>query len=833
MRRRAPPVNRGIGSAIHALWTSAPLLSPLYAVRIRMPSTIERPLPQRPRLQRGRVRHPARVRLWHSFLRLTTVVVLAGLTGGGWYLAKKGFSRNWRDLVVEELHKRGVEASVRRLTLDPFRGLIARDVRIYDYRRREKTLAMVSEISLDINYAALFHHQPFLNALDIRNGELTIPLPATPGHVSNAELKRFRAHVYFPPERIEVRQAEGIFCGIRISASGQLIKRESYRPSETDSAEAAAARLRLLQTLVTTLQRFRYPAGPPELQVKFSGDLSQLDDAHVEATLRGNRIVHEEYVAQNVYLAGEWKEHALSLPRMEWSDHSGRVAATATWNEEDRRADFKLRSSADLKPLLAGFGFDELLQGISFQSPPQIEASGFANVGGETREIKVTGRVALDRFAFRDVPFENFSCDFAWDGARTMLRDIRLRQRSGELAADLLDAPNDFRLNLESSIPPSSLSALLPENLRPFLESWEWQRPPAIHLTLRGASRDPGTWRGEGNFTLGRSRFRGVWMNNASASFRFGDGAIRLENFRVNRDEGSGSGSFVYDDRKHELRLTNVVSTLKPSEAIMWVEPRFWEHVVPYRFHRPPHVTVNGVVQFAGGKQTHLELNVDAPSGMDYTFIDKVLPLDKVSGQLLFTDDRLQILNLKGTLFSGSITGGADISLARNDHHYSARVAVERIDFPSVTDLYFKYKTSQGALSGKFDFGGANAEKQALRGTGFVRVTNGNVFAIPVFGPLSELLSKMFSGAGYSIAHEADAPFTIKDGVIHTDNLTVQGRLFAMLVHGDLNFLKNSLDFDIRISAGGPGAVLTPLYKLFEYHGEGTLSKPVWKPKRF
>ena len=174
---------------------------------------------------------PARERLALTVLRLAIIVILGGLAAGGWYLAKKGFSRNWRNKVVEELHKRGVEASVRRLTLDPFRGLIARDVRIYDYKKRERTLAVVSEISLDINYAALFHHQPFLNALDIRNGDLTIPLPPVEGQVSKAELKSFRAHVYFPPERIEVSQAEGLFCGVRISASGQLIKRETYQQS--------------------------------------------------------------------------------------------------------------------------------------------------------------------------------------------------------------------------------------------------------------------------------------------------------------------------------------------------------------------------------------------------------------------------------------------------------------------------------------------------------------------------------------------------------------------------------------------------------------------------
>jgi hypothetical protein len=297
-------------------------------VGINMPSTLL-PEPPRPRLHRGRVRHPVRVRLAFIFFRLTIALILGGFAVGGWYLAKKGFSRNWRNKVAEELHKRGVEASVRRLTLDPFRGLIARDVRVYDYKKRERTLAVVSEISLDINYAALFHHQPFLNALDIRNGNLTIPLPSVEGQVAKAELKSFRAHVYFPPERIEVSQAEGLFCGVRISASGQLIKRETYQQSQ-DSAEEAARRLRLLQTLVSMLQRFRYPGAPPELQVKFSGDLSQLEDAHVEASLRGSRIVRDDYEARDFYLAAEWKEHTCTIPRLEWSDAAGRFAGTAT-----------------------------------------------------------------------------------------------------------------------------------------------------------------------------------------------------------------------------------------------------------------------------------------------------------------------------------------------------------------------------------------------------------------------------------------------------------------------------------------------------------------------
>src|SRR3954449_731207 len=98
-------------------------------------------------------------------VRFLVVLAFGAIAGGGWYLASKGFGRKWRGMVVEELHKRGVEASVRRLTLDPFRGLIAQDVRIYDFKNRENILAVISEVALDINYVALLHHQPFLNAL--------------------------------------------------------------------------------------------------------------------------------------------------------------------------------------------------------------------------------------------------------------------------------------------------------------------------------------------------------------------------------------------------------------------------------------------------------------------------------------------------------------------------------------------------------------------------------------------------------------------------------------------------------------------------------------------
>jgi hypothetical protein len=276
-----------------------------------------------------------------------------------------------------------------------------------------------------------------------------------------------------------------------------------------------------------------------------------------------------------------------------------------------------------------------------------------------------------------------------------------------------------------------------------------------------------------------------------------------------------------------------VKSTLRPTDAIIWIEPKLFKQVAPYKFHQIPNVTANGVVQFHSGTADHLEIVVDAPTGMDYVFLGKTLPVEKCGARLLFTNDRLQIFDLAGTLFGGSVRGAADISLAKGDPHYHSNIALDGVDFPTVTDLYFKYKSAHGRLAGSFDWSGFSDNARAINGVGKVRVSEGNVFAIPVFGPLSTILGTIFPGTGYSVAHEATADFTIRDGVIHTDNFKVSGKMFGMIGHGDVRFIDDQLDFDLRINAGGAGFVLTPVYKLFEYKGEGSISKPDWHPKHF
>jgi hypothetical protein len=766
-------------------------------------------------------------------MRLAVLAAIFGIIGGGYYLAKRGFGREWRSRVVEELHKRGVEAYIGRLTLDPFRGLVARNVRIFDYKNRENTLALISEVSLDINYAALIHRQPFLNAVDVRDAQITFPLRTADGKTDKAQLTDFRAHVYFPPEQIYVSQAEGILCGIRISATGQLIKRENYQPSPSISPEEWQRRLLIAQRALNELQKIRFPAAVPSLQIKFSGDIAEIEKARVEATLHGDRLQRGSYEMRDLSAAAEWNNRHLNIAHCEWSDRKGSFAGRADWNWETNTANFEARSSLNLKAFLDAFGLGEPLTGTEFHSPPLVEISGSVTFGPNQFRPKIIGHAALGQFTYKKAPFSDLTADFSWDGERTLVRDLRVRHQTGQLRADLFDAPSDFRLNIESTISPDAVRPLVSVGLNEFLQEWQWQRSPAIRLEIRGTDRNAENWHGQGTVALGRSRFRGTWMNSANTRIHFANGALSCEDLHVARDEGTGTGSFTYDFKKNEVRISNIKSSLNPAEAIFWIDPKVSKTVAPYKFRRPPNVSADGVYQFRGGKNTRLEIKVDGANGMDYVFLGKTLEFDRVSGRLLFTNDRLQITDIRGALLAGALRGNADISLARNDPRYRAGLSVSQINFPLLTDLYYNYKTAQGVLKGTYNFTGLGTDWRTMRGDGKVEVSNGDVFAIPIFGPLSGILNKILPGSGYSIARTGTADFKVENGIIHTDDFEAAGALFSMLGHGDIHFLDDKLDFSLRLDMKGPGVLLTPMYKLFEYAGTGSLKKPDWHPKVF
>src|ERR1700739_520067 len=97
----------------------------------------------------------------------------------------------------------------------------------------------------------------------------------------------------------------------------------------------------------------------------------------------------------------------------------------------------------------------------------------------------------------------------------------------------MFEAPGKFRLNIDGPVAPGELRPFVLPETQQFLNEWECTRPPVIGLAILGTDRHTESWQGNGSISLERTRFRGQWMNSASAKVHFAQGAVTCEDFRI------------------------------------------------------------------------------------------------------------------------------------------------------------------------------------------------------------------------------------------------------------------------------------------------------------
>ncbi|MEO8792097.1 MAG: AsmA-like C-terminal region-containing protein [Chthoniobacteraceae bacterium] len=772
------------------------------------------------------------------FLQITFLLLLLAAGIGGRYLYNRGLTKSWREWVVEEVRKHGVEVSFARLTVRPFRGLVAKDVKIYESPARKRVIAHMNEMVIEANYANAAKHRPFLDALTLVDTSLQIPLDPQNPFGPSVRVDRLNARILFPPEQIQVTRFDAVVFGIRVRASGSLL----VPPDVSFARDKTGANTGLAETIAREFGALKFDGPAPELTVHFSGDLGHRGDLSVEAQFTGEKIRRGRYTLASLALSAIWQNDVLLLQRLDAADAKGRLQASGSFEPKARTAEVRLRSSLDLPALLRALNVTAL-DDFAFPSPPKLDLTARAEFDAEHKappKLQALGHAGVGSFSYGGVRFESLSADVSWEGRRWAVRDFALLQENGgELTGNAqqdYDASGrgDFRLGLTSNLSPQAVAPLLKPETRAKIAQLKFHEAPRITLSARGTAPGLDTLSVSGGLKLGRTTYRGVEARSAETTFRYSGRVLSLDSFEVHRAEGSGKGHLAIDFRTGLYYLKDVKASVFPAEVALWIDQDLVHDVKPYRFgKRPPNLQLDGTIDPAkGGTHTRLTVIADAPGGMDYTFCKKDLHFGEIKGHLFFTDERLKLTDVRGELFGGTLTADGDVSIVKARPGEAATVKLAGVDFAKLSKLYFGFDDSKGKLDGTCTFTGKGDEALSIRGEGEVSVTEGNVFAIPFLGPLSDILNKIVPGMGYSRAHKATATFTMGDGILSNKDLVIAGNGFSMYGGGRIWMVEDKIDYDIRINARGlPGVLLFPVSKLLEYRANSRFTKPDWRPK--
>jgi hypothetical protein len=588
------------------------------------------------------------IRPFQFFKWLTLLSFIVLLSWVAYYYYHQGFGTHWRAMLAKEFHVFGLEIRVRRLTLDPFRGLVAKDLEIYDNDRRQTILAQISDVSLDINYANLLQQEPALNAVDLHDAKISIPIdPATP-QAGRIRLTGLQSRIYFFPGRIEVRQAFGVIFGIHLRASGTLVNPAAFTGSESHNRPDDKPQPDFLRLLIKEIELLRFSGEPPQLDLTFQVDLANPASLRLQGGhLFAGSLARQSYQLQNLDCEFSLENQILEVRKLFMRDARGELFATGNWNLATGEKKFQLRSGLDPAKLLANDPRFPWAREFIFEEPPEIELSGVAR---PDEHLQVLGKLSFDQFSVREVKFQGMKAEFSKSGDSWMIMNAQLTHRSGTLSADILNCPGNFRMRISSALNPTELLPLCPLRIQRILTDWEFLTSPVIQATLAGTIPEFSKLSGSGQVWLGKTKFRGALLNSASANCELRNDVVQCDEVRVIRDEGVGTGKLACDFGQDRLTIEELEANLSPSVVGAWIDPAIGRILQPFHFTISPSVQLKGTIQLRNGAADDLRIRLEAKKPFTYQYDGWEIPFEGGSGDFSMVGGDRTNLALSGTI---------------------------------------------------------------------------------------------------------------------------------------------------------------------------------------
>jgi hypothetical protein len=761
-------------------------------------------------------------------IRAVLVVLFVVLPAAIIYLREVGVGFGLKERIASALGGESFRTEIGKLSIDPFSGLIAKNVEVWE-TGETRNLARIERVVVSVSFSDLLAGRVTIDHLQLDETDVSIPIGTDPD-APRLNVRGVSAELFIAADQMRIISLEGQVEGIKVVLSGSLQNVRAFQ-LQHPAARPQPQRQELIAKAIETLSSLKFPGTPPELRFKINGDAANLATLQISPiSLRSGAIIAPRWRVDGVEAEADYEKEVLSIKRLRVRVSDGALSLSAQWR--DSVLNFELSSTLKPESFSRLFPKDSALNDLKFAAAPRLEATGRVTHSASPIQYDVTGALQIGKFSFRGMDFESFATDFAASNGKIFLQEAKLLAAGGQISANLLLAPQDFRFRMSNTIAPTAFAPLLGRNEREALKLMDFRDAPYLQLDLRGPKPEFAALTGTGFLRLGRTSMRGYPLDWAQSKIEIADQAITYRDFSLGRGKAVGKGTFVYDFGGQQVVLRDVESTMPPVDVMMWIDPNIANVIKPYRFRQPPKVQADGVIHLKDPDKNDLRLAIQSDSGLDYDLLNRTLKFGRTLADVNISGTKV-LANIKSAdLMEGNVGVNATVSIDPSDPTFGAKIDIRRVNFAQLTKLYFDYDDSMGVGSGNFNFTARMGQEQLMRGDGSIRVEDGRVFAIPILGPLSEIINKIIPGAGFQSARLATADFTVGDERINTKNLKIEGAGFSLFGYGDIFFIKDKMDMSVRINARGiPGLVLFPVSKLFEYVSTGSVSNPEWRPK--
>lgn len=789
-----------------------------------------------------------------AFLLIVSAVLTA--LGTLWWANHTGLPESWRAAIEREVAKQGAHIKIGSLSFIPLQGVVATKVRFYSDAEHQHEISHLERVLLDFDKTQLARGIVHITRIELKDAGLILAVDPNNPDSDSLEITNASGTLLMPgARRLEVRDAVGSIAGIQVSLNARLTGyQQAGAPPPAD--DQLGKRRRLLARVIEELRKWRFDAAsPPKIAVFLDGNANQSSSLAAKITLHAKGIEKNQHLLEDLSAEAEINGDLLTVTSLHAKDSRGTLQGHLDYDLGDRDGRFDIRSSLEIPALLKAWMGLPPLREVVIGGSQKLDVEGEFQVGdNNVPQVHMTGSARCESVMLRGVPFNTVKTSFSWREGDLFLRDVRLTRPDGEAKGKAMIQWPLVRMALESNLPEQIYKPFfIGQPLEKVIGDFSDRKGAEVVVRLEGGfdATDKHSWAYTGGGHVKNVNYKGVPVNFAECKFSlshheldFQDGTVvfNYQNYPL-REAFNGPaqatakiGRIRYNAPEKVVEVEDVSGAIWAAPLVRLFAPKVADSLEVYRFHQPPELKGNGVVDVTPQGRTELDVSFNSTGAADYRFLGENLTLSQPSGKVLIRGEKVTIEDLKLNGFDGPVAAHFDFN---GKGKIEGEMSWTRLSVPSLASTYGFNMKGGGDLTGRLEFTITDGKVETMNGEGLCALEKTELFSVPIFGPLSPLVSGVLSDrrAGFERAKSAFCNFTIKDGVLATRDFQTSTTSLTFLGDGSVDLKERTLDMTMRLNARGLLGLLTlplrPFYGMFQFRGTGPLKEPKWENAMF
>lgn len=798
------------------------------------------------------------VRNLRSAVWLVLVALIPLGVGAIYWANQTGLPEEWRQAIEREISKHGAHVEIASLTYLPLRGFIAENVRVFAEPERIHEISRFERVQLVLDNTQLARGEFRLRKIELRNARLSLPVdPKIPSGESLHFSGLYGTILMSGARTIEIRDARGEVSGIRISLTAKLIGEDPTGESNEEDEKNDGRRREMISRILEEMEDWDFGIEtPPSVHIELSGNLSDKATLRADFQINAPWLERKQYRMTNVSAEGSIDGYQLEISSFSAKDARGTVYGHADYHILNRVGRFDIASSIEIPRLLKSWLDAPVNIELLIGGGQRIEAAGDVDLSADgAPKINVTGHAYCESVMFRGVTFDILKTWFSWQDGRLFLRDIYLTRADGFAVGKLLmEKDGKARLALHSTLPvPLYKPFFRGEDLEHIIADFKENENASAEVFIEGSFdiHDRYAWDYTGHGTVKNLSYRGVPFAAAGCSFSvnhheldFTDGNVIFDysDYSMRRAyQGPKHGTATvdrirYDAATKTVGVEDVIGDIWAAPMIRFFAPEVADGLEQYRFHTPPSLSGSGIIDVTPQGRTNLTVKFNAAGKADYEFLGKNITLLEPKATVTMRDEQVRISSFSAGTFDGTISGDL---LHSGKSKLSGELIWSKLAMLPLSSTYGFEMEGGGLLTGRIDFAVTGGDLSSMSGEGLIALEGAELFSVPIFGPLSGVVSKVLDDkrAGFERANAAFCTFDIQDGILRTRDFQSATTSVSFTGDGLVDLEEKNIDFTIRLNARGLLGLITlplrPFYGLFEFRGTGPIEKTEWENVHF